>query len=68
VGLGACGETKWLFSADEELEFSHCEYMVLVMDWIGRTQLIKATGVSYTAYSEARRVLAEASTVFPDVT
>ncbi len=50
---------------DKEPEYSSCEYTVPVMDWMGHTQLIQAKGVSYTAYSEAKRVPAETGVVFP---
>jgi hypothetical protein len=46
AGLRACGDIKWLFSEDEEPEYSSCEHTVPVMDWMGRTQLIMAKGVS----------------------
>jgi hypothetical protein len=32
AGLRACGDIKWLFSEDEEPEYSSCEYTVPVMD------------------------------------
>ncbi len=35
------------------------QYTVPVMDWTGSTQLIKARGVNYTVYMEARRVPVE---------
>jgi hypothetical protein len=59
---------KWLSSEGEEPEYSSCKYEVLVMDWIGRTQLIKARGVNYTGYSEVKGVLVEASMAFPEMT
>jgi hypothetical protein len=57
AGLRACGEMKWLLSAASTLYRR-----------AGHKQLIKARGVNYTVYSEARRVPAEAGALFPEMT
>jgi hypothetical protein len=54
LGLKASGGPAWLTHQGEDPRYSSCRYMVLVMDWNGRGERIKARGVSYTTTQEQR--------------
>ncbi len=56
LGLRASGGPAWLAHGGEDPRYSSCKYEVPVLDWKGRSDWIKARGVSYTTPSERRDV------------
>jgi hypothetical protein len=52
--LRASGGPAWLTRRGEDLRYSRCKYVVPVLDWKGRSEWIRARGVSYTTPSEQR--------------
>jgi hypothetical protein len=54
LGLRASGGLMWLGHRGEDPRYSSCVYEVPVLDWKGRSEWIKARGVSYTTPSEQR--------------
>ncbi len=54
LGLRASGGHVWLGHRGEVPRYSICEYEVPVLVWKGRSDWIKARGVSYTTPSERR--------------
>ncbi len=52
----------------EDPRYSSCEYEVPVLDWKGRSEWIKARGVSYTMPSEHRDMPKGAREAFPEIT
>jgi hypothetical protein len=67
LGLRASGGPVWLGHRGEDLRYSSCEYEVPVLDWKGRSEWIKARGVSYTTPSEWRDIPKGAREAFPEV-
>jgi hypothetical protein len=67
LGLRASGGPVWLGHRGEDPRYSSCEYEVPVLDWKGRSEWIKARGVSYTTPSERRDIPEGARDAFPEV-
>ncbi len=67
LGLRASGGPAWLAHRGEDLRYSSCKYEVPVLDWKGRSEWIKARGVSYTTPSERRDAPEGAREAFPEV-
>jgi hypothetical protein len=65
LGLRASGGPMWLSHRGEDPRYSSCEYEVPVLDWKGRSEWIKARGVSYTTPSEQRDMPKGAREAFP---
>jgi hypothetical protein len=59
-------EDKWVLARDGMMEESTCMYLVPVVDWQGKTQLIKAAGVKYAGYCGKTQVPELAKVVFPE--
>ncbi len=57
----------WLAHRGEDPRYSSCEYEVPVLNWKGRSDWIKARGVSYTTPSERRDVPEGVREAFPGV-
>jgi hypothetical protein len=68
LGLRASGGPMWLNHRGEDPRYSSCEYEVPVLDWKGRSEWIKARGVSYTTPSEQRDMPKGAREAFPEIT
>jgi hypothetical protein len=68
LGLRASGGPMWLSHWGEDPRYSSCEYEVPVLDWKGRSEWIKARGVSYTTPSEQRDMPKGAREAFPEIT
>jgi hypothetical protein len=68
LGLRASGGPVWLGHKGEDPRYSSCEYEVPVLYWKGRSDWIKARGVSYTTPSEQRDLPKGAREAFPGVT
>jgi hypothetical protein len=56
-----------VLARDGMREESTCTYLVPILDWQGKTQLIKAAGVKYVRYCGKTRVPELAKVVFPEV-
>jgi hypothetical protein len=54
LGLRASGGPMWLVYRGKDVRYSSCMYVVPVLDWKGRSNWIKARGVSHTTPSEQR--------------
>ncbi len=67
LGLRASGGPVWLGHRGEDPRYSSCEYEVPVLDWKGRSEWIKARGVSHTTPSERRDIPEGAREAFPEV-
>jgi hypothetical protein len=67
LGLRASGGPMWLGHRGEDPRYSSCEYKVPVLDWKGRSEWIKARGVSYTTPSEQRDMPEGAREAFPEI-
>jgi hypothetical protein len=67
LGLRASGGPVWLSHRGEDPRYSSCEYEVPVLDWKGRSEWIKARGVSYTTPSEQRDMPKGAREAFPEI-
>ncbi len=52
LGLRASGGPMWIGHRGEDPRYSSCVYEVPVLDWKGRSEWIKARGVSYMTPSE----------------
>jgi hypothetical protein len=67
LGLRASGGPVWLGHRGEDPRYSSCVYEVPVLDWKGRSDWIKARGVSYTTPSGRQDVPEGAREAFPGV-
>jgi hypothetical protein len=67
LGLRASGGPTWLSHRGEDPRYSSCEYEVPVLDWKGRSEWIKARGVSYATPSEQRDMPEGAKEAFPEI-
>ncbi len=67
LGLRASGGPMWLGHRGEDRRYSSCMYEVSVLDWKGRSEWIKARGVSYTTPSEQRDMPEGARETFPEI-
>jgi hypothetical protein len=63
----ATGRPEWLTCEGEDPRCSSCRYVVPVLNWKGRRELIRARVVSYTTPSEAREAPDGARAAFPEV-
>ncbi len=67
LGLRASGGSMWVSHQGEDPRYSSCVYEVPVLDWKGRSDWIKARGVSYTTPSEQRDMPEGAREAFPEI-
>jgi hypothetical protein len=67
LGLRASGGPMWLVYRGEDARYSICVYEVQVLDWKGRSNWIKARGVSYMTPSEQREMPEGAREAFPEI-
>ncbi len=67
LGLRASGGPVWLGHRGEDPRYTSCVYEVPVLDWKGRSDWIKARGVSYTTPSGRQDVPEGAREAFPGV-
>ncbi len=67
LGLRASGGPMWLGHRGEDPRYSSCVYEVPVLDWKGRSEWIKARGVSYATPSEQRDMPEGAREAFPEI-
>jgi hypothetical protein len=67
LGLRASGGPMWLVYQGEDARYSSCVYKVPVLDWKGRSNWIKARGVSHTTPSEQRDMPEGAREAFPEI-
>jgi hypothetical protein len=67
LGLRASGGPMWVSHQGEDPRYSSCVYEVPVLDWKGRSDWIKARGVSYTTPSEQRDMPEGAMEAFPEI-